>query len=216
MTLEISCLSRSFSVLKASHSSPRNLFCSRLLVALGGSLLFDKEEEGTLGEGLLGDDLLGVNGALVGLVGRNGLRGLDLARSNKLSLAGLAVDVSLSKSFVLSLEDTWLMSGPCCRDLACSLSDVGLEGLILSNKLAPALLLVSRDSKSMRPRPSVNFTKVTKVTKVTRKSTDVGRILLSLCHNTNGNFMVSWSPSVAVVCPPKSHQSFPSKNNLLK
>ena len=213
MTLEISCFSRSFSVLKASHSSPRNLFCSRLLVALGGSLLFDKEEEGTLGEGLLGDDLLGVNGALVGLVGRNGLRGLDLARSNKLSLAGLAVDVSLSKSFVLSLEDTWLMSEACCRDLACSLSDVGLEGLILSNKLDPALLLVSRDSKSMRPRPSVNFTKVTKVT---RRSTDVGRILLSLCHNTNGNFMVSWSPSVAVVCPPKSHQSFPSKNNLLK
>ena len=206
MTLDISCFSRSFSVLKASHSSPRNLFCSRLLVALGGSLLFDKEEEGTLGEGLLGDDLLGVNGALVGLVGRNGLRGLDLARSNKLSLAGLAVDVSLSKSFVLSLEDTWLMSEACCRDLACSLSDVGLEGLILSNKLAPALLLVSRDSKSMRPRPSVNFTKVT------RRSTDVGRILLSLCHN----FMVSWSPSVAVVCPPKSHQSFPSKNNLLK
>ena len=183
------------------------------MVALGGNLLFDKEEEGTLGEGLLGDDLLGVNGALVGLVGRNGLRGLDLARSNKLSLAGLAVDVSLSKSFVLSLEDTWLMSEACCRDLACSLSDVGLEGLILSNKLAPALLLVSRDSKSMRPRPSVNFTKVTKVT---RRSTDVGRILLSLCHNTNGNFMVSWSPSVAVVCPPKSHQSFPSKNNLLK
>ena len=206
MTLDISCFSRSFSVLKASHSSPRNLFCSRLLVALGGSLLFDKEEEGTLGEGLLGDDLLGVNGALVGLVGRKGLRGLDLARSNKLSLAGLAVDVSLSKSFVLSLEDTWLMSEACCRDLACSLSDVGLEGLILSNKLAPALLLVSRDSKSMRPRPSVNFTKVT------RRSTDVGRILLSLCHN----FMVSWSPSVAVVCPPKSHQSFPSKNNLLK
>ena len=209
MTLDISCFSRSFSVLKASHSSPRNLFCSKLLVALGG-LLFDKEEEGTLGEGLLGDDLLGVNGALVGLVGRNGLRGLDLARSNKLSLAGLAVDVSLSKSFVLSLEDTWLMSEPCCRDLACSLSDVGLEGLILSNKLDPALLLVSRDSKSMRPRPSVNFTKVT------RRSIDVGRILLSLCHNTNGNFMVSWSPSVAVVCPPKSHQSFPSKNNLLK
>ena len=205
-------MSRSFSVLKASHSSPRNLFCSKLLVALGG-LLFDKEEEGTLGGGLLGDDLLGVNGALVGLVGRNGLRGLDLARSNKLSLAGLAVDVSLSKSFVLSLEDTWLMSEPCCRDLACSLSDVGLEGLILSNKLDPALLLVSRDSKSMRPRPSVNFTKVTKVT---RRSTDVGRILLSLCHNADGNFMVSWSPSVAVVCPPKSHQSFPSKNNLLK
>ena len=210
MTLDISCFSRSFSVLKASHSSPRNLFCSRSLVALGGNLLFDKEEEGTLGESLLGDDLLGVNGALVGLVGRKGLRGLDLARSNKLSLAGLAVDVSLSKSFVLSLEDTWLMSGPCCRDLACSLSDVGLEGLILSNKLAPALLLVNRDSKSMRPRPSVNFTKVT------RRSTDVGRILLLLCHNTNGNFMVSRPPSVAVVCPPKSHQSFPSKNNLLK
>ena len=186
------------------------------MVALGGNLLFDKEEEGTLGEGFLGDNLLGVNGALVGLVGRNGLRGLDLARSNKLSLAGLAVDVSLSKSFVLSLEDTWLMSEPCCRDLACSLSDVGLEGLILSNKLAPALLLVNRDNKSMRPRPSVNFNKVTKVTKVTRKSIDVGRILLSLCHNTNGNFMVSWSPSVAVVCPPKSHQSSPSKNNLLK
>ena len=180
------------------------------MVALGGNLLFDKEEEGTLGEGFLGDNLLGVNGALVGLVGRNGLRGLDLARSNKLSLAGLAVDVSLSKSFVLSLEDTWLMSEPCCRDLACSLSDVGLEGLILSNKLAPALLLVNRDNKSMRPRPSVNFTKVT------RRNNDVGRILLSLCHNTNGNFMVSWSPSVAVVCPPKSHQSSPSKNNLLK
>ena len=111
MTLDISCFSRSFSVLKASHSSPRNLFCSKLLVALGG-LLFDKEEEGTLGEGLLGDDLLGVNGALVGLVGRKGLRGLDLARSNKLSLAGLAVDVSLSKSFVLSPEGTWLMSEP--------------------------------------------------------------------------------------------------------
>jgi len=213
VTLDISCFSRSFSVLKASHSSPRNLFCSRLLVVLGGSLLFDKEEEGTLEEGFLGDDLLGVNGALVGLVGRSGLRGLDLARSNKLSLAGLAVDVSLSKSFVLSLEDTWLMSEGCCRDLACSLSDVGLEGLILSNKLAPALLLVSRDSKSMRPRPSVNFTKVTKVT---RKSTDVGRILLSLCHNTNGNFMVFLVSQRSSSPSPKISPKFSIQKHLLK
>ena len=92
MTLEISCLSRSFSVLNASHSSPRKLF---FFVAVVKGLRF----EGTLDAICRDDGLLGVNGALVVLVGRNGLRGLDLALSSKLCL-GLGVEFSWSNSFV--------------------------------------------------------------------------------------------------------------------
>ena len=101
----MSCLSKSFSVLKASHSPPRNLFSSLFVAAAGGGLRFE-----TLGPLWRGDGLLGVNGALVGLVGRNGLRGLDLALSSKLCLAGLGVGFSLGG---LPEEASWFTSEPC-------------------------------------------------------------------------------------------------------
>ena len=107
MTLEISCLSKSFSVLNASHSPPRKLF-SRFFVAIAGGLRFE-----TLGALLRGDGLLGVNGALVGLVGRNGRRGLDLALASKLCRpAGLWVGLSLLDG-ALPEEASWFTSEPC-------------------------------------------------------------------------------------------------------
>ena len=102
----MSCLSKSFSVLKASHSPPCSLF-SRLLVAAARGLLFE-----TLGALWRGDGLLGVNGALVGLVGRKGLRGLDLALSSKLCLAGLGVWFSFVGG-ELAEEASWFTSEPC-------------------------------------------------------------------------------------------------------
>jgi len=103
VTLEISCLSKSFSVLNASHSPLRKLF-SGFFVAIAVGLRCE-----TLGALLRGDDLLGVKGALVGLVGRNGLRGLDLALSSKLCLAGLGVGFSLVDGELAS----WFTSEPC-------------------------------------------------------------------------------------------------------
>ena len=70
-------------------------------------------EEEALGELFRGDGLLGVNGALVGLVGRNGRRGLDLALSSKLCLPGLWVGFSFVGGALLPEEASWFTSEPC-------------------------------------------------------------------------------------------------------
>ena len=74
-------------------------------------------EEETLGDDLLGVNgaLLGVNGALLllGAVGRNGRRGLDLALSSKLCLPGLWVGFTFVAGALLSEEASWLTSEPC-------------------------------------------------------------------------------------------------------
>ena len=112
----MSCLSKSFSVLKASHSPPLNLFSSLFVAAPAEGLRFEEE---TLGDDLLGVNgaLLGVNGALLlGAVGRNGRRGLDLALSSKLCLPGLWVGFTFVAGALLSEEEeeaSWLTSEPC-------------------------------------------------------------------------------------------------------